>query len=151
MSLRRTDIRPDDNHLPPAVRLAVRHLKEHYVEDVSLTDIARAARMSKFRLAHLFKEATGLPPGKYRMWLRIEEAKRMFKEEPYTSVTEAAVAVGYSSLYALEKAFHHFELPSPSEYRKAIASEQKLPKKQVRRNKQQSGGSKRQSSRGKRS
>jgi AraC family transcriptional regulator len=53
--------------------------------------------MSPSRFAHVFKEATGVSPHRFRKQLRLERAKYLLDERNW-SVTSVAAEVGYSNV-----------------------------------------------------
>lgn len=66
--------------------------------------LAREVNCSSFYLSRLFAEEAGLSIPKYLRLKRLEKAADLIAQEG-KSVTEAAMAVGYSSLSAFSKAF----------------------------------------------
>ncbi|MFD0683239.1 helix-turn-helix transcriptional regulator [Actinomadura fibrosa] len=80
-----------------AVERAIECIRERYGEPLSLADIARSALLSRFYLAHRFRDATGITPGRFLAAIRIHQAKVLLLDTPL-SVTKIASAVGYTSL-----------------------------------------------------
>jgi AraC family transcriptional regulator len=66
-------------------------------ERLTLDDLAREARFSKFHFTRLFTRATGLSPLRFLSALRLEEAKRLLLTTRLT-VTEISHRVGYDSV-----------------------------------------------------
>jgi AraC-like DNA-binding protein len=62
-----------------------------------VADLARAVNMSPSRFAHVFKEAIGVSPHRFRKQLRLERAKYLLDERNW-SVTSVAAEVGYSNV-----------------------------------------------------
>ena len=70
-----------------AVRRAVAHLRERWDQPVALTELADAARLSRFELARRFREQVGLPPHAFQLDLRVAQARRLLKDgEPPAAV-----------------------------------------------------------------
>src|SRR5271168_2482578 len=65
------------NLVKSPIELAVAYMRENYSEPLSLADIARSAMLSRFHFSRVFREATGVSPGRFLSAVRIYEAKRM--------------------------------------------------------------------------
>ena len=63
---------------------------------VALAELAEVARLSPFHFARAFKAATGVPPHRYQMQLRVERAKALL-ESGEMSINEVAAEVGYAN------------------------------------------------------
>jgi AraC-like DNA-binding protein len=71
---------------------------------------------SAFHLSRIFARECGVSIPRYLRMERIEKAAEILRSDKNVSVTDAATAVGYSSLSAFIKAFvEHFKV-LPSEY-----------------------------------
>jgi AraC-like DNA-binding protein len=99
-----------------AVERAITCIWERYSEPLSLTDIARSAILSRFHFTRLFKDATGVPPGRFLSAVRIYEAKRMLVTTPM-KVTDISFAVGFNSLGSFTNHFTDSVGISPSRFR----------------------------------
>jgi transcriptional regulator GlxA family with amidase domain len=87
----------------PGVRRAVKYLATHLREAVSLNDLAATARMSKYHLVRVFREAEGFAPHQYLTLLRIREARRLV--ESGLSVVDAAGQAGFVDASHLSRTF----------------------------------------------
>ena len=65
---------------PYKLRRTLAYIQAHLEEPVSLTTLAAVAQMSTTHFAHLFKEATGLPPHQYVLRCRMGHAKRLLAD-----------------------------------------------------------------------
>ncbi|MFJ6837243.1 helix-turn-helix domain-containing protein [Streptomyces sp. NPDC091209] len=72
-------------------------MRERYGELLALARIAESALLSRFHFTRLFKEETGLTPGRFLAAVRIHEAERLIGKTSM-SITEVSYAVGYNSL-----------------------------------------------------
>jgi len=63
--------------VPPSVTRAMRYIQEHFTEDITLEDLARAAYCSPFHLSRRFKRTTGMTPFQHLMQLRVEHARHL--------------------------------------------------------------------------
>lgn len=99
------------------IELAIVHMRESYSEPLSLADIARSAMLSRFHFSRVFREATGVSPGRFLSAVRIYEAKRMLASTSL-SVTDISLAVGYNSLGSFTNRFTESVGLSPSRFRR---------------------------------
>ncbi len=94
----------------------VRYLLQRDLENPpSLDMLAKEVECSPFYLSRLFAEETGVSLPKYLRLMRVEKAAELISENGM-SVTDAAMAVGYSSLSAFHKAFVERHGVSPSQF-----------------------------------
>lgn len=103
----------------PAVTRARQFMAEHLSEEISLSDVARAAGMSGFYFCKVFKRATGLTFTDYLARLRVETVKQKLLN-PHVRVSEAAYATGFNSLSQFNRVFRRIAGESPSAYRERI-------------------------------
>jgi len=101
-----------------AVDRAVNCIWERYSDPLSLADMARSAMLGRFHLARVFKEQTGVSPGRFLAAVRIYRAKRMLLLSPM-SVAGVSSAVGYTSLGSFTSHFTDSVGVSPSQFRQA--------------------------------
>ena len=100
-----------------AVERAIKLICERYDEPLSLTDAANSAILSRFHFSRVFKDATGVTPGRFLSAVRIYEAKRMLLNTEM-NVTEIAFAVGYNSLGSFSNHFADSVGVSPGRFRR---------------------------------
>ena len=79
-------------------------LRQHLVEPLSLEEIGREVGCSPFHLSRTFSAQTGMTIPQYLRKLRMERAAELLQSGKY-NVTEAAMAVGYSSLSHFSQSF----------------------------------------------
>jgi AraC family transcriptional regulator len=84
---------------------------------VSLVTLAQFVGLSTFHFAHAFKRSFGIPPHRYFTARRIEHAKALLAA-PGQSVTEIALALGFSETSAFTAAFRKATGCAPSAYRR---------------------------------
>jgi AraC-like DNA-binding protein len=82
----------------PAQRIAraIRWLRDHYAEALSVEELARHVGMSPSAFHQHFKGVTGLSPFQYQKRLRLQEARRLMLADGLDA-GEAAFRVGYES------------------------------------------------------
>lgn len=99
-----------------AVLQAVAAMESHVSDPVTLGDLAAAAGVSARQLNRLFHAALGRSPMQVYIELRLEKAKNLIRNSPL-SLTEIALATGFSSSSHFSRLFaRHFGDP-PSEFR----------------------------------
>ncbi|MFJ5549886.1 helix-turn-helix transcriptional regulator [Streptomyces sp. NPDC093225] len=96
---------------------AIACIREHYGEPLALARIAESALLSRFYFTRLFKEETGLTPGRFLAAVRIHEAKRLI-EQTSMSIAEVSRAVGYNSLGSFTNYFTASVGVSPGRFRR---------------------------------
>jgi AraC family transcriptional regulator len=104
------------------IELAIAHMRARYSEPLSLVDIARSAMLSRFHFSRVFRNATGVSPGRFLSAVRIYEAKRMLASTSLT-VTDISLAVGYNSLGSFTNRFTESVGLSPTRFRRLWQSD----------------------------
>src|SRR6201986_971840 len=88
-----------------------------YAQPLDVPAMARAALMSPAHFSRKFRAAYGETPYSYLMTRRIERAMALLRAG--TSVTDACMAVGCTSLGSFSSRFSELVGMSPTEYRNA--------------------------------
>lgn len=102
-----------------AVRRAMAYLHTHYMEPISLDDAARHVNMSKEYLARCFRQEVGITLVTYLNRYRIDRAKSLL-DAGEQSLTEVAMATGFSSSTYFSRMFRQEVGISPSEYQRSL-------------------------------
>ncbi len=92
-----------DEHIE-AVQRMQDHIETHWMEEITLADLARASHFSPWYAHRLFTEQVGLTPGDYVRRLRLSRAALRLRDEDL-SITEAAFAAGFGSVDGFQRAF----------------------------------------------
>ncbi|NDL66810.1 helix-turn-helix domain-containing protein [Anaerotalea alkaliphila] len=92
-------------------------LDKHYMEEVTLAQIAEHLNINQYYMSHLFKEAMGFSPMQYVIRRRIGEAQNLLINTD-ASVTNIAVTVGYNNSNHFHAAFQKMVGMTPAKYRK---------------------------------
>ncbi len=103
--------------LSPLIKEAVTSIRFTIDQPLSLSHIADTLGVHPSYLSRAFKKEMGMTLTDYINRLRIEEAKYLLNHEG-TSVTEAALNVGYNDPNYFSKVFTKLEHVTPHEYRK---------------------------------
>jgi AraC-like DNA-binding protein len=100
-----------------AVERAIECIWERYSEPLSLAEIAASAQLSRFYFARLFKDTTGITPGRFLAAIRIHQAKLLLLNTSM-STAEMTSAVGYNSLGSFTDCFTASVGISPGRFRR---------------------------------
>jgi AraC family transcriptional regulator len=104
-----------------AIERAIECIWARYSEPLSLAEIAESALLSRFYFSRLFRDATGIPPGRFLAATRIHEAKRLLLSSSM-SITDISFAVGYNSLGSFTNYFTASVGVSPGRFRRLSRS-----------------------------
>ncbi len=100
-------------------RAACEYIDTHLAEEVALADLAAVAKLSPAHFCRAFKASVGMPPHRYQMQRRIEQAKILLAT-PQRPVLEVALACGFGFSSSFTKAFRKGTGVTPSEFRRAL-------------------------------
>ena len=64
---------------------AVRYMKAHYSEKITVEHMAKAVSLSPSQFSRQFKRQTGVPPYEYLLFLRLSKAKELLKPPNFRS------------------------------------------------------------------
>jgi len=118
-----TDYEPDErihtklkkNHLTTIER-AKEYLTQHFMEDISLKEIAEYSYVSPFHFSRIFKTFTAYSPYQFLQDIRLQHAALLLENTP-TPLSDVAYTSGFMSMEYFNAAFRKkFELP-PAKYR----------------------------------
>jgi len=101
----------------PAVERVVAAMREGADGPLTLRDMADVAHLSPYHFARVFKDVTGIPPGKFLGALRIEWAKWLLLTTDL-SVSEVCFEAGYGSLGTFTTRFKRLVGVSPGRMRR---------------------------------
>jgi AraC family transcriptional regulator len=116
---------PRQGHLPeekltdPRLRRVIDYLQSSFAEEISLHKLAVVAGLSPNYFLHAFKLTTGQPPHRYLTKLRIIKACELL-HNPYRSIADIGLAVGFSSQSHLTTVFRRFMKTTPAAYREEV-------------------------------
>jgi AraC family transcriptional regulator len=101
-------------------RVITSYIEEHLAEQLSLTTLAQLVGLSSFYFCRAFKQSFGLPPHRYHIARRIEHAKALLAQ-PWMSVTEIGMRLGFSDTSAFTAAFRKVTGVTPTTYHRSLA------------------------------
>jgi AraC-like DNA-binding protein len=108
----------DGKATPAALHRACQFLQQHSDGPVTLGRLATMAGLSPFRLHHLFRQRTGLPPHAFLVQLRLRRARSLLEDgEP---IAAAAAAAGFVDQSHLSRLFKRFMGVPPGLYRRQM-------------------------------
>lgn len=87
-------------------------IKQNYQENTSVATLAREVNLSVPRLIQLFKQTTGTPIRRFRLWHRIFATAHKLTEGQ--SLTEAAINAGFSDYAQFSRVYRELCGASPS-------------------------------------
>jgi AraC-like DNA-binding protein len=85
-------------------------------DQLTIDDMARVAMFSKFHFSRVFRQVTGISPGRFLSAVRLEEAKRLLVSTSL-SVADISNMVGYTSVGTFSARFKHSVGLPPTQYR----------------------------------
>jgi AraC-like DNA-binding protein len=95
----------------------VRYMNRHYMDDLSLQQMAEKFYISPYYLSRLFKEATGFTFVEYLNHVRVKEAKKLL-ESSSLKVNQISRKVGFGSVTHFGRVFKEISGHPPLYYRK---------------------------------
>lgn len=109
---------------PNKISPAIKYLRLHYREEISVDHLAEICYLSKAQFHRLFKKQTGITPIEYKNNLRIERATQMLEDGEY-SISEIATSVGFDNVFYFSKTFKKIKNLTPKDYKKNFFNKQK--------------------------
>ncbi len=98
----------------------VRHINEHYGEDLNLSRLAQQFYISPYYLSRTFKDATGFTYTDYITLTRIKAAQRLLANTAH-SISDISQMVGFDNFSHFGKTFKRITKLSPRDYRKTMS------------------------------
>jgi AraC family transcriptional regulator len=100
------------------LRAAIDYIHDHIGESLELRSISRAAGLSEFHFARLFKAAIGVTPFQFVTRTRMDRAKQLLRKTRLP-ILEIAERVGYHKPSHFSARFHAVSGCGPNAYRKS--------------------------------
>ncbi len=106
---------------PEIMNMAINYISEHYMDDVSLEEVAAFAGYSKYYFSRAFKNYLGISFSDYLLVKRVNEATNLLihTDRP---IGDVAAASGFGSIATFNRIFRKHKNCTPTRYR-AIYSE----------------------------
>lgn len=100
------------------------YLKQNLYAPLTLQDVCTHFLLGKSQLSSIFKQYAGKSLMSYYANLKMQEAKKLLREEQL-SIGEIAEALGFSSIHIFSRAFKKATGFAPSAYKKSVLFEVK--------------------------
>ncbi len=122
--LHRMDVLCDERHLGDykaieKIMPVIEYIDNNYTEQMTLDGVSEMLSLDRSYFCRVFKKATGSTFTEYLNFVRICKSEKLLKEGK--NISEAAYAVGFSSLSYYNRAFKKYKRCSPSTYKKIIS------------------------------
>ncbi|GIP33481.1 response regulator [Paenibacillus sp. J2TS4] len=98
------------------LRLIVRHIQEHFRDNLTIQDMARQFYLHPNYLSSLFKKELQVNFTKYLTDLRMQHACKLLKSTQL-AVSDIAIQSGYNEYYYFAKTFKKYTGKTPTEFR----------------------------------
>lgn len=109
---------PSDVWQTQYVKTALRFIKEHYQEKITLSDIAKCCGLSREELCRKFRKSTRQSPIEFLMHYRIRRSLKLLMDSNH-NITQVAINSGFQSPSYYSELFRHYMGMTPSEYVKS--------------------------------
>ena len=112
--------RPDDMRIKKSAKVVERvceYLREHYKDNVTLSELASITGLNQSYLNRLFKFHTGLPPHAWQNQIRLQQTRKMIRNG--SSILHAAIECGFSDQSHLNRHFRRTFGTTPGKYKQA--------------------------------
>jgi AraC family transcriptional regulator len=101
------------------LKRVIEYINEHLQDELSLVELSRIAKLSPHHFATAFKASTGISPHSYVIERRIDRARDLLLRKEKT-ISEIAVAVGFSSQSHLTANFRRTMGVTPRKFRESL-------------------------------
>ncbi|MDC3412094.1 response regulator [Aquibacillus sp. 3ASR75-11] len=92
-------------------------VRKEYSQKLQLPEIAKQVYVTPVYLSKKFTEEVGVNFTEYVMNFRIQKAKQLIKEKPYSSIAQISEEVGFSSQHHFSNSFKKVEGMTPSKFK----------------------------------
>lgn len=121
------------NALPKwRLRRVEQHIVAHFERNISLSELADVAGLSRMHFAAQFRAATGYRPREYLLNHRIEHAKSLLTTTQHP-LAEIALAVGFSTQAHFSTVFKRISSQTPARWRATATNERPVLEDVARR------------------
>lgn len=103
--------------VPNEFQALIRDMEQHYMEPLTLDELASRVNLSKYHFSREFKKYTGVAPHEYLIFLRIQNACLLLQGSPL-SVAQVGEAVGIPNQTNFTKLFRSRMGMTPGQFRR---------------------------------
>ncbi|AZN42921.1 AraC family transcriptional regulator [Paenibacillus albus] len=100
------------------IEASIAYMKLHYMDKISVQDVAASMGLNRTYFATVFTEQMGLSPKAYLQKLQMEKAKQLLGQNTAT-ITEIALTLGYPNLFSFSRSFRNYYGYYPKAYRES--------------------------------
>ena len=100
----------------------IEYLDNHYMDKITLQDVASQVHMNYYYLSHFFKDTAGMSFQDYLNNLRLDKSLALLSDAN-SSITKVALESGFANIKAYTNAFRSKFGMLPSQYRKTVLQE----------------------------
>src|SRR4051812_40650016 len=105
--------------MDPRIVRAIDYIDRHFRSKIRLAQLARDSGVSTQHFVYLFKKESGVTFKAYLKRIRIRTSQELM-QDPYLSITEVCLDVGYQDLTNFERDFKKLTNVTPRDYRRTI-------------------------------
>ncbi len=109
--------RPRHAISPGRLARVIDFINANFAEEVGLAELAAIAGSSRYHFSRAFRDATGLPPYRYLINHRVDEAKKMLTAQDLLPICDIARNCGFNSRRQFEIMFLRICGTTPARYR----------------------------------
>lgn len=95
------------------------YIKMNYSKNITIDELSRKAKFSRFYFTRLFKSIIGMTPVEYINYLRINQAVSLL-EDNRRSIMDISMDVGFNNFSYFIKVFKSYKKNTPGEYRSIL-------------------------------
>lgn len=106
--------------MDPRIGRAIAYIDRHFRAKIRLAQLARDSGVSTQHFVYLFKKESGVTFKAYLKRIRIRKSQELM-QDPYLSITEVCLDVGYQDLTNFERDFKKLTSVTPRDYRRTLA------------------------------
>lgn len=114
--------------VPDNLKKAIRYIRDHYTEPISLDDLASHCNVSKRQLIRYFKAAFNKTPITYVTEYKISRAKELLYTQRQLTIGEISDELGFDNQHYFTRVFSKLTGETPSQYRYRIANYKNIRK-----------------------
>ena len=103
--------------VPDNLKKAIRYIRDHYTEQISLDCLAAHCNISTRQLIRYFKNAFNKTPINYITEYKISRAKELLYNQPHLTIGEISDELGFDNQHYFTRVFTKTTGESPSHYR----------------------------------
>ena len=99
-----------------SIKKAIQFISQHYMENLTLEDVAGEVHLNPSYFSTLFKQSSGLSFKEYLNMVRVVESKRLLTNTDY-SIIDIAIAIGFDNQSYFAKVFKKYTGMTPRQFR----------------------------------